>query len=97
MAIAIQLGKACNLSLTDVIIPSVPSDPTNKFVRFIPADDLQARQCLPAVSMMSPFATTISRPSTFSFIVPYLTAFVPEADADDMPPSNGLATGKHGP
>jgi len=51
--------------------PRVPSLPMNNFVKSGPAEDFLA---LERVLMTSPLASTIVRLSTFSRIVPYLTA-----------------------
>ena len=54
-------------TVTSVMTPSVPSDPTKRRVRSYPADDLRAR---PPVRMTRPSASTTVKPSTTSRIVP---------------------------
>ena len=53
----------------------------------------RVRRCFPAVYMTSPFGNTTSRFTTFSFIVPYRTAFVPEAPVAAIPHSDACAPG----
>lgn len=48
---------------------------------------------LPAVCMIVPSGRTTSRLSTFSLIVPYLTALVPEALVADIPHKLASAPG----
>lgn len=47
----------------------------------------------PEVLMMDPFEVTTSRLRTFCFIVPYLTAFVPDAPVAAIPPRVADAPG----
>lgn len=61
----------------------MPSDPTNRPLRLYPADDFRG---LRRVLMIVPSASTTVRLITQSFIVPYLTAFVPEQFVPIMPP-----------
>ena len=51
---------------------------------------------LPPVFIMSPFVKTTVRPVITVFIVPYLTAMVPDADVDAMPPIAAFAPGSIG-
>jgi hypothetical protein len=60
-------GSGYRRSVTSVMMPSVPSLPTNSRVRSYPADDLRARV---PVRTASPPAVTTSSDSTFSRIVP---------------------------
>ena len=64
-------------------IPSVPSLPTNSFVRSGPTDDFFA---LERVLITRPFGNTTVRERTLSRATPYLTAFVPEALVPTIPP-----------
>ena len=86
-------GIGDNLSWTSVIIPSVPSDPINKFVKLYPAEVFLA---LPPVLIISPFGNTTVNPVITDFIVPYLTAIVPDADVEAMPPKDAFAPGSIG-
>ena len=78
---------------TSVIIPSVPSEPTNRPVRLYPADVFLV---LPPVLIVSPFGSTTVNPKTIVFIVPYLTAIVPEAEVAAIPASVASAPGSIG-
>ncbi len=60
-------GWPLSRSVSSVIRPSVPSAPTNSAVRSYPAEDLRAEV---PVRITSPPASTTSRPSTVSRIVP---------------------------
>jgi hypothetical protein len=60
-------GKPCSRSVTSVITPSVPSEPTKSRVRSYPDADFRARV---PVRMIRPSASTTVRPSTFSRMVP---------------------------
>ena len=53
-----------NLNCTSVIIPSVPSEPINKFVRLYPAEVFFV---LAPVLIISPFGRTTVRPETVSY------------------------------
>ena len=64
---AIASGIPASLSVISVMMPSVPSDPTNKRVRSYPADDFLARL---AVLISSPLANTALSDRTLSFMVP---------------------------
>ena len=75
------------------MIPSVPSEPTNNRVKSYPAADLRA---LLDVRIIRPSARTTVSPKTFSRIVPYRTAFVPEALVAAIPPSEASAPGSIG-
>ena len=79
-----------DLGVNSVIMPNVPSEPTIRLVRSYPDEDLRAR--LP-VLIIRPSARTTSKANTFSFIVPYLTAVVPDALVAAIPPSDAFAPG----
>ena len=68
-------------------MPSVPSDPTNSFVRSIPLEDLSAFECTPPVVMTEPSASTTSVPRTYADVVPQRTACGPLALFAAIPPS----------
>mmetsp|Transcript_28984 Transcript_28984/g.66570 ORF Transcript_28984/g.66570 Transcript_28984/m.66570 type:complete len:300 (-) Transcript_28984:73-972(-) len=87
------VGSGCSLSCSSVITPSVPSEPTSRRVRSYPALDLRA---LPPVRITRPSASTAVVPSTFSRIVPYLTAAVPLAPQAAIPPREASAPGSIG-
>ena len=93
MAAAIASGRPCNFSVSSVIIPKVPSEPTINLVKSYPAEDF--RDLLPVLIIL-PFASTTSRPRTFSRIVPYLTAVVPDARVAAIPPKEAFAPGSTG-
>ena len=59
-------------------------------MRSYPAEDFLA---LEPVFIILPSDITTLRPITFSFIVPYLTAVVPEALVAAMPPIEAFAPG----
>jgi hypothetical protein len=86
-------GMGCSRSVTSVMTPSVPSDPTNNRVKSYPAADFRAR--VPVVTTR-PSAITTVRPKTFSRIVPYRTAVVPDARVAAMPPMVASAPGSIG-
>ena len=86
-------GIGDNLNCTSVIIPSVPSEPINKFVRLYPAEVFFV---LAPVLIISPFGRTTVRPEITVLIVPYLTAIVPEADVAAIPPRAASAPGSIG-
>lgn len=71
------------MPLPSVTRPRVPSDPTNTLLRLYPAEDFLGRRL---VLMTVPSASTTVRLITQSFIVPYLTAFVPEQLVPTIPP-----------
>ena len=83
----------CSFKVSSVINPKVPSDPIISFVKSYPAADFFD---LPPVLIIFPFANTTSKPKTFSRIVPYLTAVVPEALVAAIPPSEAFAPGSTG-
>ena len=66
---AAEIASGCpfNATVSSVIIPSVPSLPTNNLLRSYPADDFLA---LVPVLIILPSAKTISIARTFSRIVP---------------------------
>jgi hypothetical protein len=80
-----------SFSVISVTRPRVPSEPTKRFVKLYPADDLLGRgqnacsfdpsqdsyRGRRRVLMTVPSANTTVRLITQSFMVPYLTAFVP--------------------
>ncbi len=68
------------------MIPSVPSDPTNTFVRSRPLDDLRALLFMPPVTITEPSASTISAPRTYADVVPQRTACGPLALFAAIPP-----------
>ena len=88
-ATLVSSGITVNFSVISVTIPRVPSEPMNKLVRLYPAADLLRMISSYRIShsdtyrgrrlvlMMLPSARTTVRLMTQSFIVPYLTAFVP--------------------
>ena len=76
-----------------MIIPSVPSDPINKFVKLYPAEVFFV---LLPVFIISPLERTTVRPVITVFMVPYFTAIVPEAEVEAMPPIAALAPGSIG-
>lgn len=69
--------------LPSVTNPKVPSEPTNRLFRLYPADDFLG---LLLVLITVPSDRTTVRLMTQSFIVPYLTALVPEQLVPTMPP-----------
>ena len=75
------------------MIPSVPSEPTNKLVRLYPAEVFLV---LPPVLIISPLGRTTVKPRTIVFMVPYLTAMVPEADVAAIPANVASAPGSIG-
>ena len=89
-AAVIASGMPYTFSVSSVMTPSVPSEPTNMPFRWIPEEDLAAR--LP-VWMMSPFASTTSRSLTWSRMMPYRTEVVPLAFVAAIPPSVASAPG----
>ena len=90
---AIISGTPYNFRVSSVIMPNVPSEPTSSRVKSYPAAVFFARE---PVRIIRPSAITASSASTLSFIVPYLTAFVPEARVAAIPPSEALAPGSIG-
>lgn len=70
--------------------PKVPSEPTNTLLRLYPADDFLG---LRLVLMTVPSERTTVKFITQSFIVPYLTAFVPEQLVPIIPPIFALGPG----
>lgn len=73
----------CRESLPSVTKPKVPSDPTKRPLRLYPAEDFLGRR---RVLTILPSESTTVKLMTQSFIVPYLTAFVPEQFVPIMPP-----------
>ncbi len=71
-------------------MPSVPSLPTNNLLISYPADDFLA---LVPVLIILPSAKTTSIWRTFSRIVPYNTAVVPDALVAAIPPNVAFAPG----
>ncbi len=65
------------------MIPSVPSEPTNSWLRSGP-DDWRA---LPPVWMRRPSASTTSRPMTMSSILPYRVESWPAPRQASQPPT----------
>ncbi len=92
-AAAIASGTGCRRTVSSVITPRVPSEPTRRRVRSYPADDFLAR---PAVRTTSPFASTAVSETTLSRIVPYRTVVVPDAPVAAIPPSVASAPGSTG-
>jgi len=70
-------------SLPSVTMPRVPSDPTKSPLRLYPAELFRG---LRLVLMTVPSASTMVKLMTQSFIVPYLTALVPEQFVPTIPP-----------
>jgi hypothetical protein len=60
-------GTPCSFSVSSVMIPSVPSEPTISRVRSYPAELFRARA---PVTSTSPDGITAFSASTLSFIVP---------------------------
>ena len=89
-AAEIASGRPYSRSVTSVMTPSVPSEPTNSRVKSYPDDDFRAR---PPVWITRPSASTTVRPSTTSRMVPYRTAVVPDARVAAMPPIVASAPG----
>lgn len=73
----------CGESLPSVTKPKVPSDPTKRPFRLYPAEDFLGRR---RVLTILPSESTTVKLMTQSFIVPYLTALVPEQFVPIMPP-----------
>lgn len=73
----------CRESLPSVTRPKVPSDPTKRPLRLYPAEDFLGRR---RVLTILPSESTTVKLMTQSFIVPYLTALVPEQFVPIMPP-----------
>ena len=86
-------GIGESFKCTSVIIPKVPSEPPNKFVKLYPADVFLARV---PVFIISPLAKITVNPITTVRIVPYLTAIVPDAEHDAIPPKAAFAPGSIG-
>ena len=76
-----------------MIIPRVPSEPINKFVKLYPAEVFFV---LAPVLMISPLGRTTVRPEITVLIVPYFTAIVPDADVAAIPPRAASAPGSIG-
>ena len=89
----LDLGLSKSLIFAAVIIPRVPSEPINKFVKLYPADDFFA---LAPVFIISPFGKTTVKPEMIVLIVPYFTAIVPDADVAAIPPRAASAPGSIG-
>ena len=81
-------GCGSIFSVASRITPKVPSAPVNMWVKSNPVDLLGA---MVPVSMTDPSAMATVRPRTKSLVVPYLTARMPLALVDIMPPM--VATG----
>ena len=86
-------GIGFNFNCISVITPKVPSEPINNPVKLYPAEVFLA---LPPVLIICPSGKTIVNPKTFVLIVPYLTAIVPEAEVEHMPPIDASAPGSMG-
>ena len=72
---------------------SVPSDPITSWVRSYPLVDFTN---LPPVVITSPVPRTASRPRTWWRVTPYLTARIPPALVDTLPPNEArLLAGEH--
>ena len=69
-------GIGDNLNCTSVIIPSVPSEPINKFVRLYPAEVFFV---LAPVLIISPFGRTTVRPE-ITVPVSYTHLTLPTSD-----------------
>ena len=89
-AAEIASGWPFNATVNSVIIPKVPSLPTNNLFKSYPADDFLA---FVPVLITLPSANTISIAKTFSRIVPYKTAVVPDALVAAIPPKVAFAPG----
>src|SRR5205814_10224687 len=76
-------GAGVSRSHTDVITPSVPSEPTSSAVRSYPATSLRNG---PPRRTSSPGATTTSSPVTHAPVTPYLNACGPPAFVATFPP-----------
>ena len=57
-------GRGCTRRRSRVKIPSVPSEPTNSFVRSMPLEDLSALERTPPVVMTEASGRTTSAPRT---------------------------------
>ena len=73
--------------------PRVPSLPIKSLVKSYPAEDLCGRLF---VVIIFPSAITTRRPTTLSFIVPYLCARVPEQLVPHIPPIKACIPGSGG-
>ena len=93
MPLTIFSGIGFSLSLISVITPKVPSEPINKFVKLYPEEVFFA---LEPVVIISPVGKTTVKPIVAVFMVPYLTAIVPEADVEHIPPIVASAPGSMG-
>lgn len=76
-------GAGRSATVTSVITPRVPSEPTKSRVRSYPATPLAVRR---PVRSTSPEASTTSSPSTYSVVTPYLTQHIPPALVATLPP-----------
>mmetsp|Transcript_32814 Transcript_32814/g.79772 ORF Transcript_32814/g.79772 Transcript_32814/m.79772 type:complete len:212 (-) Transcript_32814:596-1231(-) len=83
-------GTGWSLTVTDVMTPSVPSDPIKSDVKSYPAEFFGARV---PVFVIVPSAKTHSSANTLSRIVPYRTAVVPDAEVAAIPPMVASAPG----
>jgi hypothetical protein len=90
---AMASGIPNNFRVTSVMMPRVPSEPTNKRVRSYPAADFRLRR---AVCITRPSDKTTFNDMTVSRIVPYRTAVVPLARVDAIPPIEASAPGSTG-
>ena len=86
-------GKWASLRVTSVITPNVPSLPQNNLVKSYPVELFRARDLV--LRTWPPGSTTV-RLRTQSFIVPYLTALVPEAEVAIIPPMCAFGPGSTG-
>jgi hypothetical protein len=70
-------------SVTSVTTPSVPSEPTNRWVRSYPATPFAVGR---PVRITDPSARTTSRSRTQSPVTPYFTQHSPPAFVATLPP-----------
>ncbi len=92
-ATLVSCGMTASFKVISVTMPSVPSEPTKRPVKLYPAEDLRGRR---RVLMTVPSARTTVRLITQSFMVPYLTAFVPLQFVPTIPPILALGPGSTG-
>ena len=80
-------GMAISFSRRRVTTPRVPSAPTINLVSSSPAEDCLAREPTEPVSITWPSGRTTSRPNTQALVGPYLTARMPWALVEAIPPT----------
>ena len=82
-----RAAVGCARNHTRVITPSVPSDPVNSWVRSGPT----AAAGAPPVRIDRPSASTTSRPTTMSSILPYRVEYCPAPRQATQPPTVAMS------